>query len=86
MAWAPWVDGDVFPLQCHHLAGGLPENEDERGHQAIFSGHVGMSEQSLKLFYLFVSGFLLGGVSPMGRDLQLRQPIALDRPGQESGQ
>jgi hypothetical protein len=38
--------------------GGLPENEDERGHQAIFSGHVGMSEQSLKLFYLFVSGFL----------------------------
>ena len=26
------VDGDVLSLQCHHLVGGLPENEDERGH------------------------------------------------------
>ncbi len=80
------VDGDVFPLQGNDFVGRLPKDEDEDGHQPIFGGHVGVSEQILELLDLFVKGFFLGDVSSMGRDLQLRQPIALDRPGQESGQ
>jgi hypothetical protein len=40
----------------------------------------------LELLDLFVDGFFPGGVSSMRRDLQLRKPIALGRPGQESDQ